>query len=180
MRNTAQFTRLAVSVLAVALTAITSTAFAAQPDASRPYAGHMGPGMMGGGGMMGHGMMGGYGMGSGMMGPGMGPGMMGSYGWGRGLNLTKEQQTKINKIQDETRKTHWSLMGAMMDQQAKLRDLYEDPKSDKAAIEAAQKNLDQLHQQMFSSAADARKRIDAVLTKQQQDKLRSYWEGGGW
>ncbi|MDN0081170.1 periplasmic heavy metal sensor [Crenobacter sp. SG2305] len=191
MRNTKQFTRLAASVLAVALTVATPMVLAAQPNVSRTADneewGHgMGPGMMGGHGGgygMGPGMMGGYGggMGPGMMGgPGMGPGMMGSYGWGRGLDLTKEQQSKINKIQDETRRSHWALMGEMQDQQAKLRDLYADPKPDKAAIDAANKNYEQLQQKMYNTSVDARKRIDAVLTKKQQDKLRSYWEGGGW
>ena len=146
----------------------------------------MGPGMMGGYGM-GPGMMGGYGMGPGMMGGyGMGPCMMGGYGMGPGggghwashLKLSDEQQARINKIQDDTRKQHWSIMGAMMDQQAKLRDLYAAPNRDSAAIDEAYKNIGKLQQQMYESGVDARKRIDAVLTKEQQEKLRKEWRGG--
>lgn len=152
----------------------------------------MGPGMMygwGGGYGMGPGMMG-YGMGPGMMGPGMigygmGPGMM--YGWGgrgggfgSGLDLSAAQQAKINKIFDETRKSHWAIMGAMQDQQAELRDLYSAAKPDEKAIEKAYQNFGRLRQQMFDSAVDAHKRIDAVLTKEQREKLRSYWGRGGW
>ena len=132
----------------------------------------MGPGMMGGYGM-GPGMMGGYGMGPGMMGGyGMGPGMMGGYG-GRNLGLTDAQQTKLNKIMDETRKTHWAIMGAMMDQMSKLRDLYEAPKRNEAAVEEAYKQFGQLRQQMFDSAVDAHKRMEAVLTKEQRERLRN-------
>ncbi|MBD3811479.1 MAG: Spy/CpxP family protein refolding chaperone [Betaproteobacteria bacterium] len=147
------------------------------------YGGYgMGPGMMGGGygGYgMGPGMMGGgYGMGPGMMGGyGMGPGMMGPY-WGSGLDLTPDQQAKINKIQDETRKAHWAMMGEMMNQQAKLRDLNLAPKRDNAAIDAAYKEFGKLQQQMYDSAVAAHKRMEAVLTKEQQEKLRDYWRKG--
>lgn len=140
----------------------------------------MAPGMMGGGGYrMGPGMMGGYG------GYGMGPGMMGGYGmgmmgpyWGTGLDLTDEQEAKINRIQDETRQQHWELTRQMMDQQARLRDLYGAPKKDDAAIDEAYKTYGKLQQQMYDSAVDAQKRMEAVLTKEQQEKLRTYWRRG--
>jgi Spy/CpxP family protein refolding chaperone len=142
----------------------------------------MGPGMMGGGYGMGPGMMGGgYGMGPGMMGGGygMGPGMMGWGGPLGTLDLTEKQQEQINRIRDETRKAHWSLMGAMMDEQAKLRDLYSAPKRDQAAIDRAYKNLGQMQQQMYDSSVNAQKRIEAVLTKEQQEKLKSFWRKSG-
>jgi Spy/CpxP family protein refolding chaperone len=119
---------------------------------------------------MGPGMMGGYGMGPGMM--------MGPY-WGSGLDLTAEQQTRINKIQDETRKSHWALMGEMMNQQARLRDLNQAPKRDDAAIDAAYKEFGKLQQKMYDSSVEAQKRMEAVLTKEQQEKLRTYWRKGG-
>ncbi|MGN6667431.1 MAG: Spy/CpxP family protein refolding chaperone [Trinickia sp.] len=141
-----------------------------------------GAGMMGGwgngAGMMGYGAgpgMMGYGAGPGMMrGRGMGPGGMMQGAWAGGLDLTDEQRTKINQIQDETRKSHWALMGSMMDQQSKLRDLYEAPKRDTAAIDSAYKSMDDMRQQMISSSADASKRIEAILTKKQLEKLRTY------
>jgi Spy/CpxP family protein refolding chaperone len=139
----------------------------------------MGPGMMydNNGYGMGPGMMygnNGYGMGPGMMGDyGMGPGMMG--GLAPGLDLTDAQQAQINKITDDTRKSQWALMGAMLDQQAALRDQYATPKHDNAAVEQSYKNFSQLRQQMFNNMADAQKRIDAVLTKEQREKLHRYW-----
>jgi len=158
----------------------------------------MGPGMMGGYGMnpgmmggygMGPGMMGGYGMGPGMMGGyGMNPGMMGGYGmgpgmmdgyWGSWLDLTEEQLATINKIHEETRKAHWALMYEMLNQQARLRELYQAPTRDNAAIDAATKEFGKLQQQMYDSAVDAHKRMEGVLTKEQQErlqKLRTYWQ----
>ncbi len=142
----------------------------------------MGPGMMGGYGM-GPGMMGGYGMGPGMMGGyGMGPGMMGGYGPGWGCHgardvpdLTAEQRAKIGKIHDETRRKNWELMGRLMDEQAKLRDLYDAPKQDSAAINDAYKKISELQRRIYESSADAHKRMEAVLTKEQQEKWWRFW-----
>ncbi|AJX42257.1 LTXXQ motif family protein [Burkholderia mallei] len=118
----------------------------------------------------------GYGMGPGMMrGDGMGPGMMmGFGGWPSGLDLTSEQRAKINRIQDDTRKAHWALMGDMMDQQAKLRDLYDAPKRDGAAIDETSRAIGSLRQKMIDASVDARKKMEAVLTSKQLDKLRAY------
>ncbi|WP_324780925.1 Spy/CpxP family protein refolding chaperone [Thiobacillus sedimenti] len=175
--------RLAACGLALALGAALPALGAEQAPPPAPA---YGPGMMGYG--AGPGMMGGYGMGPGMMGGyGMGPGMMGGYGmgpgmmspfWGSGLDLTPEQQAKINRIQDETRKAHWALMGEMMNEQARLRDLYQAPKRDQAAIDSAYQAFGKLQQRMYDSAADAQKRMEAILTKEQQEKLRNYWRRG--
>ena len=138
----------------------------------------MGPGMMGGGYGMGPGMMGGYGMGPGMMGGyGMGPGMMGGYGMGlRGLpDLTADQRSRIAKIRDETRKKHWELMGQLMDEQARLQDLYDAPKQDSDAIGASYRKMSELQRKIYESAADAHKRMETVLTQEQKEKWWRFW-----
>jgi len=173
MNTTRHFSRLAAYSLLVTLTGTAPALQAEQTDP--PYA--YGPGMMGGCGM-GPGMMGGCGMGPGMKGGyGMGPGMMGDY-WGIGLDLTDDQQAKVNKIHDETRKSNWTLMGEMMNQQARLRDLNLAPKRDSAAIDAANKEIGQLQQKMYNASVEAHKRMEAVLTKEQQEKLRTCWRRG--
>ena len=180
MNQTRYFNKLSATALAVILSA-TAPIVLADETKTAPQSNNQGwsPCPMGGYGM-GSGMMGSYGMGQGMMGGySMGPGMMGGYGWGNSLNLSDDQRTKINRIQDETRKTQWTLMGAMMDQQARLRDLYESPKQDTAAIDKAYKAIGKLRQQMYDNGVDAQKRLDAVLTKEQQEKLRSNWRKGG-
>jgi len=65
-----------------------------------------------------------------------------------------------------------------MDEQAKLRDLYSAPKQDSAAIDNAYKAIGKLQQQMYESSVDAQKRVDAILTKEQREKMRSYWRRG--
>jgi len=150
-----------------------------------------GPGMMGGYGQgqggYGPGMMGGYGgygMGGGMMGGnggyggyGMGPGMMGGYGADLAgvLNLSSDQRENITKIQEGLSTKHWELMGKMQAQQFKLRELMASGKADDAAIGKAYKNLEELRQQMWVAAVDARKQADASLTKEQREQLQRGW-----
>jgi len=148
--RTSLISKLIGMAFAAALAIGAANAWAADADQATggygPYG--MGPGMMWGGGGYGpgYGMMGGYGpygMGPGMMGGyGMGPGMMGGYGMGPGmmgygplgsLDLSDEQRTKINKIIDAEHKQHWAIMGQMMEEQNKMRDLFSadepDPKT---------------------------------------------------
>ena len=153
----------------------------------------MGHGMMGGGYGYGPGMMGeGYGYGPGMMGGyGMGPGTMGGYGhggwmghgmmmgeYGMGplsqLNLSKEQQEKIGKIQNDARKKNWDTMGKMMDEQYKLRELYYADKRDSKAITNQYNKISDLQRQMMESSLDTQNKIEALLTKEQKEKIRGY------
>ena len=146
----------------------------------------MGPGMMGGyGGYgMGPGMMGGYGggygTGPGMMGGyggyGMGPGMMGGcggYGYGGdALKLTDAQRGKIAKIQEEAAQQRWALMGKMHEQGFKMRELYASGKLDDAAMRQAYDTMAAMRKSMFENGLETRKKIEAVLTKEQREQLR--------
>lgn len=164
-------------VMAAALAALLSAHPAAADDREYgrgPLVGGYFPGPMGYGMGMMHGY-GGYGMG--MMRGWGGQGMM--HGWGgRGaldaLDLTDDQRAKIDKIQDETRKTHWSFMGAMMEHQAKIRDLYQALDPDTDAIAKAYRELGELQQKMVESSLAAQKGVEALLTKEQKEKLRRY------
>ena len=130
--------------------------------------------------------MGGWGMGMmddsdmPMMGGGMGPGSCGMSGGSMGmmgygsfssLDLTKDQQAKINKIQDELRRQHWAVMGKMMDEQTKLRDLYDEEKLDAKKISAVSDAIHVLRKQMIESRIDAYNRMREVLTKEQREQL---------
>ena len=121
----------------------------------------MGPGMMGGYGT-GPGMMGGYGPGGyGPGGYGMGPGMMGGYspggyGMGPGMMGGYGGYGGLN-LTDE--------------QRAKI---------DAIQQEASRKQWDLMgktHEQMSALMLDARKRVDAVLTKEQREQLSRGWRG---
>ncbi len=164
------------------------------PMVNCPYApaGSMGPGMMGGdmmnmmmGGMMGMGSggMGGYGPGMMGGGMGMGPGMMGERMMGMGplfmLNLSEPQRAKITKITDEARKQHWVTMGKIMEEQNRLRDLYQADTPDAKKIGAVYEAIARLQRQMIETHVQARNQAEQELTKEQRDQLRNWRRGMG-
>lgn len=148
-----------------------------------------GPGMMGGygQGMMGPGMMGGYGQG--MMGPGMMGGMMGGYGPGFGMgpgmmgggygmpnpfNLTPEQQSKLNSIQQDQAKKAWELAGKTREESFKLNTLMTAEKRDRGAITNQFKKLQDLQLQELQARLDAQEKISGVFTKEQKEQMRQF------
>ena len=132
---------------------------------SQPYG--MGPGMMGGYG-------GGYGMGQGMMdgyrggGYGMGPGMTRGY-WG--VDLSADQRKKIEQIEEETAKARWQLMGTMQQKGYHMDGMFGRGAFDEQEARKAFQAMTDAQKAMFELNIEARKRIDAVLTKEQRDKL---------
>ncbi len=151
----------------------------------------MGPGMMGGwGGGYGPGMMGGYGMGPGMMGGwggGYGPGMMGGYGMGPGmmggygplaiLDLSDEQAAKIAKIYADARQKQWDLASKTFAAAGKLRELLANEAPDRKAVGSAYKALADLRLQQLEARLDTRAKADAVLTKEQRERLQTWRRG---
>jgi len=129
-----------------------------------------GMGMMGGGGMMGSGMMGGGMMdGMGMM--GLGPVWM--------LDLTDDQRQKINQIQDQVRKQHWDVMGKIMDEQAKLRDLNQADELDAKAIGTVYDSIANLRRQMLEIHIQSINQARALLSPEQREQIKQ-WRRGGW
>jgi len=122
-------------------------------------------------GMMGGGM----GMGPGMMGGGMGMMGMGPYNM---LDLTDDQRSKINKLQDGERRKHWETMGKIMDEQTRLRDLYQADKRDTQAILKVQDQVNQHQRKMLELHLNTQNQIEAVLTKEQREQLKSFRRGG--
>ncbi len=180
------------------LTALAALSAAAPPVQAQPARSESpresyGPGMMGGYGNRGQGQGYGYGpgmMGGGMMGGGMmGGGMMDGGGMGgmglgplQALDLNEQQQTRINQIRDETRRKNWESMGKLMDEQARLRDLLAAEKRDPAAIGKQSMKMADLQRQLLEASIESHNRIEALLSKEQRDQLRSYrrgWMMGG-
>jgi len=145
----------------------------------RMMGGGYGPGMMGGGGGPGYGMGmmgGGYGMG--MMGGGYGMGMMG--GPMHMLNLSDAQRSKINSIQDSSRKQNWAVMGKMMDERAKLRDLYSEERPNSSKILAVYDRIFALQKTMIQNSLSARNQQYDLLTAEQRKELKEFRGQMGW
>ncbi len=137
-------------VLAVAATA----ALAAAPAWAQMGPGGMGPGMMGG---YGQGYGPGYGMGPGMMGGMMGPGMMGGMmgGFGQGMGPGMMWGYGALDLTDE--------------QRARIAEIQQDVSRKQWEL------MGKVHEQMFQTMLDARKRMDAVLTREQREQLKRRW-----
>jgi Spy/CpxP family protein refolding chaperone len=139
------------------------------PGAGRGWGG--GPGR-GYGGMMG---------GRGMMNSG---GMMGGMGVGyatlqdfaaAGIELTAAQQQKVREIQRDVRAGQWKLMESMHELrwQDDEYSFYRDGKLDVGAARKRCESMETLRKQMFENGLAAATKIDALLTKEQREKLAS-------
>ena len=148
---------LLAAVASLGLAAAVPQTFADSPSEYPGYG--MGPGMMGG--------YGGYGMGPGMMGGCGGYG----YGW-ENLKLTDAQRSQIDKILEDSARQRWELMGKMHEQGWKMRELYASGKADDAALKQAYDTMSAMRKSMFENNLETRKKIDAVLTKEQREHLR--------
>lgn len=137
---------------------------------AQPYG--AGPGMMGGS-SMGPGMMGGG------FGFGMGPGMM--FGCSNddyaGLDLSPEQQKAIAGIQEQTSKAMWQHMGTMHGQGYRMHGMFGPGPLDEPAMRKSSQTMTETQKAMFELQLDARKKVDAVLTKDQREKLGRHWSG---
>ncbi len=127
-----------------------------------PCAGH---GMMDGhdGGMMG-GMMDGHDHGMMLESPRMHMVMS--------LKLSDDQRAKINKLNDELRHKNWALMGQIMDESAKLRDLYEADKRDPKVIGAEYQKIFDIKRQMIEAMLDTQNHVEELLTPEQLAQLK--------
>jgi len=178
-------TRFALAALAAATL---STLAAAQMGPG------MGHGMMGGQGMgpgagpqdcpmMGQGMgpgRGGMGMMHGRGGMHGGPGMMGgAMGQGPGLaaiealDLSAEQRNKVTEIRRDLQRRNHALMGSLREIRWKGQDLAKAPELDAAAARKLYDEGAAVHKQMFEARLEARAKAEAVLTKEQREKLRA-------
>ena len=128
-------------------------------------------GMMGG---RGYGMMGDHegGMMGGMM---DGHGMMESPRMGmlKSLDLSSDQRSGINKLSDELRHNNWPTRGLIMDESAKLRDLYAANKRDPVAIGKVYQKIFDLKRQMIEATIATQNRIEDLLTPEQRDQLNN-------
>jgi len=116
---------------------------------------------------------GGYGMGPGMMG-GYGPGYGMGYGTPNQLNLTPEQQTRLNALHEDLAKKNWDLAGKTQEESYKLRNLMGAEKPNRTAITNQYKKLQELQHQQFAMRLDAREKIDGVFTKEQKKQQRRF------
>lgn len=94
-----------------------------------------------------------------------------------GLNLTSDQRTRIARIASETGEKHMQLMSAIMEESISLKQALAMKNPDPTVVGKATIHKHELLQQLKQLQVDALKRIEAVLTKEQQEKFRRPVQG---
>jgi len=118
----------------------------------------------------------GYGPGPGTeYGPGYGP--RGS--WGANLNLTPEQNQKLQAMRESFFKETLSLRNEMQVKQLELRTLWAQTNPDQEKILAKQKELNALKAQMQEKNTLHRLEMRKVLTPEQQAQIGAFGPGFG-
>jgi len=117
-------------------------------------------------------------------GPGRGPGAGRDCGYRseagfEKLNLTDDQEAKIEALQDANYKATKPVREKMFDKSVELRRLWLQANPDKGKITAAQKELRTLRDEMEDTLIALRLEIRKVLTPAQNEKLaNSRWGRG--
>ncbi len=107
---------------------------------------------------------------------GHGTGMLQQFGM---LGLTQDQRSRLNKLQYDLRRQHWNLKGKVLDEQAKLYDLYAVDRPDAKKIGAVYGAIFDIRRQMIETSIDAMNRAKDILTSDQRTRLKQMQQGGG-
>ena len=115
----------------------------------------------------------GWGKGEGMMpghgGPGHGPG-----GWTAALNLTPEQNQKIQELRAAHFKETIPLRNELMGKRLELRALWAQTEPDQGKILAKQKEINALMAQLQEKGTKHRLEMRQILTPEQRAKLGTF------
>lgn len=90
------------------------------------------------------------------------------------LNLTDQQLSTLQSINDRLRKRHWEMMGEMMDVRVQLRDALSALKPDPEKVGAAYGEIGRIHQQMAKANVRAHNQVVDLLTEQQRAQLQEW------
>jgi zinc resistance-associated protein len=95
------------------------------------------------------------------------------------LNLTPEQKTKLNELQEKQWKETVSLRNEMQTKRLELRTLWTAPTPDKDKILTKQKEINALRDQLQAKATDFRLEARRILTPEQAAQVGTFGPGMG-
>ena len=122
----------------------------------------------------------GWGRGPGMgPGPGMGSGPGPGGAWGAGLNLTPEQNQKMQALRESFFKETLPLRNEMGIKQLELKSLWAQTNPDQDKILAKQKEVNASREKLQEKATLHRLEMRKILTPEQQAQLGAYGPGFG-
>jgi Spy/CpxP family protein refolding chaperone len=109
---------------------------------------------------------------------GPGPGYGGGYGNQAIPDLTAEQSSKIQTLQQAHFTKMSPLQQSLLSKRFELRSLYSGANPDQAAVLAKQKEILNLHAQMQEEATKYRLEVRQVLTPEQQAQVGPFFGAG--
>jgi Spy/CpxP family protein refolding chaperone len=112
-------------------------------------------------------------------GPGYGPGYGPKGSWGPALNLTAEQNQKIQAMRESFFKETLPLRNEMQTKRLELRTLWAQTNPDQEKILAKQKEINALRAQLQEKRTQHQLEMRKVLTPEQQAQLGAYGPGFG-
>ena len=107
-------------------------------------------------------------------GPGFGRGYGGGYSSPAIPNLTAEQSSKMQALQQAHLTKIGPLQQSLLNKRLELRSLYLAPNPDQAALSAKQKEILNLQAQMQEEATNYRLEVRQVLTPEQQAQFGAF------
>jgi Spy/CpxP family protein refolding chaperone len=90
-----------------------------------------------------------------------------------GLDLTDEQRTELQPLDDELFRKQWEITGKTIEAQRKLRRQSTVKPRDDNAIAEAHKILQALREQRALAESQTREKAESILTVEQREQLRS-------
>jgi Spy/CpxP family protein refolding chaperone len=111
-------------------------------------------------------------------GRGFGPGYGAGYGYPTIPNLTAEQSSRIQALQQAHLAKIGPLQQALLNKRLELRSLWLSPSPDQAAVSAKQKEILNLQAQIQEEATNYRLEVRQVLTPEQQAQLGAFYGPG--
>jgi zinc resistance-associated protein len=113
-----------------------------------------------------------------------GPGYGGGHGAGYGnpalSNLTPEQSSRIEAIQQASLKEMAPLQEQLFAKKTELRNLWLSQNPDQAKVDALQKDILNIRGLLQEKATSARFEVRRMLTPEQQAQLTAYGPGMGY
>jgi Spy/CpxP family protein refolding chaperone len=92
-----------------------------------------------------------------------------------GLDIIAEQHKSITSIHKLAAKEMWQSIGTMHGQGYHMQAMFGPGPLDEAEARKSFQAMAEAQKSMFELQIDARKKVDAVLTKDQREKLSRYW-----
>lgn len=96
------------------------------------------------------------------------------------LNLSEEQEKKINKLRDDLQKEHWKIKGDIIDLQSKLRQTFDEDRPDPKSVGDIVEGISKLERKMVEGRVETMNKIRDLLTDEQRKQLKSGTRRYGW